>query len=85
MLDVVFNVVGNLGVFCILLAYFLIQTDRLSSEDMWYPVINLAGAVLILISLYWQPNIPSIIMELCWIGISVYGMYSIWKKRRFEG
>jgi len=80
-LDILSNIIGTAGVFCILLAYFLMQTDKISSKGIKYSAINLTGAILILISLYRHWNLPSAIIEVCWIAISVYGIYKALKKR----
>jgi peptidoglycan/LPS O-acetylase OafA/YrhL len=81
LIDYVFDGVGLVGVALILLAYFLIQSGRLTSEDLRYPVLNLVGALLLLISLLHSWNTPSVVIELCWISISVYGIVKIMRKR----
>jgi len=79
-LDLLFNSIGTAGVFCILLAYFLMQTGRVRSEGIKYSAINLTGAILILISLFRHWNLPSAIIQICWIIISFYGIYKATKK-----
>jgi hypothetical protein len=81
MVHLFFDVVGTIGVILILLAYFLIQTEKLTSDNLWYPGLNLAGAVLLLTSLYWTPNVPSIIIEICWMAISIYGIITILRRK----
>lgn len=55
----------------------MIQTGRLSSNDMAFPVTNLIGAILLFISLMYAWNLPSVIIEICWIAISIYGIFRI--------
>lgn len=74
MVQQVFNLVGSLGVFLSLVAYFLLQFDKIKSSDRIYAFLNLFGAALILVSLYDAPNLPAIIMESAWGLISVYGL-----------
>lgn len=76
-----FDAVGLVGVFLILLAYFLLQTEKISSDQLTYPVLNLMGAALILISLTQTFNLASFVIEVCWIGISVYGIVKILRRR----
>tara|TARA_B100001564_G_C20377246_1_gene550683 strand:- start:152 stop:409 length:258 start_codon:yes stop_codon:yes gene_type:complete len=73
-MDVVFNFIGFTGVACILAAYFLVQTEIISAKSLIFPFINFMGAILLLISLLWTPNIPSIIIEISWIMISLWGI-----------
>ena len=79
-LDIIFNITGIIGVSLILLAYFLLQIEKVRSDNIIYPVLNLIGASLLLISLLRFWNLPSVIIEIFWILISIYGIYKIIKK-----
>ncbi len=78
----IFDIIGTVGVTMILLGYFLVQTGRITAQDLRYPVLNLAGAVLLLISLIVHWNTASVIIELFWIMISLYGIWKILKARK---
>jgi hypothetical protein len=67
------NVVGIVGVLLILIAYCLLQAGRLSRDVLSYSIINGLGSALILFSLYFEFNLPSAIIELSWLFISIYG------------
>lgn len=69
-----FDLVGNLGVFLVVLAFYLLQTERLNSRDIRYSLLNLTGAILLLISLLVNWNLSSVIIELFWIAISLIGI-----------
>ena len=69
-----YDYVGTSGVVVILVAYFLLQTERLSSTDLSYSVVNLIGAAFIAISLLYDFNLSAFIIELFWIAISFYGI-----------
>ncbi len=75
------DAVGLVGVFLIVAAYFLIQSARLTSDMLAYPLMNLIGALLILVSLAAHWNTPSVIIELIWIGISVCGIAKILRRK----
>lgn len=81
MADFLFNMIGTVGVALIVLAYFLLEHGKLKSDQMLYPLMNLVGALLLLVSLYWTPNIPSIIIEIIWVSISIYGIMKILGKK----
>jgi hypothetical protein len=76
-LDLVFNSLGIIGVTLIIVTFYLIQSGKITSSNMVYPVGNLIGAVLHLISLYRFYNLASVIIELFWIAISLYGIAKI--------
>ncbi len=44
--------VGLLGVILIVIAYFLLQIEKIKSEQMSYSVLNGVGAAMILYSLF---------------------------------
>ena len=69
-----YDFVGTLGVTLILVAYFLLQTERLSGQSVGYSVVNLVGSLLITVSLIYDFNLSSFIIEMAWIAISLYGI-----------
>lgn len=76
--------IGTLGVLLILLAYFLLQTERLHAQAIPYSVMNLLGAALITVSLMYEFNFSAFVIEICWIAISIVGIARTVKRRRAE-
>ena len=68
------EVIGVVGVVLCIVAYFLIQSKKLSSDHLLYILLNLIGALGIMISLCYQWNLPAFLMELSWLLISLYGL-----------
>lgn len=67
--------VGFAGVAAVLLAFLLLQARRLHGNGIVYQSMNALGAAGIVLSLlFGNFNLPALLMELGWIGISVYGM-----------
>lgn len=66
--------VGNLGVLCILGTYLALQLGRMQSTGYRYSAINGLGAVLIMVSLSYDFNLSSFIIEIFWLLISVVGI-----------
>ena len=69
-----YDILGTLGVGIIILAYIMLQLERLRSEQLIYSLLNAAGAALILVSLYYDFNFPSFIVEFFWLLISLFGI-----------
>ncbi len=69
-----FNIVGTIGVATIVVTYVLLQTERIRSDQLSYSVLNAVGATLILVSLYFEWNFPSVVVESFWLVISLYGV-----------
>jgi predicted membrane protein len=69
-----FDLVGNIGVLLMVIAYLLLQLDKLSSSAVSYLLLNVAGAVLVIISLLFRFNLSAFFMEVFWLLISLYGL-----------
>ncbi len=65
------DLVGYLGAATVIGAYFLNQKGRLGSGDWRFPAMNLLGSALVLVSLLFHPNLPSVVIEVFWSAISV--------------
>ena len=69
-----YDVIGTLGVGVIVVTYFPLQIGKISSQQLIYSLLNGIGAALILISLYYDFNLPSVIVEAFWLVISIFGI-----------
>jgi hypothetical protein len=69
-----FDLVGNVGVLLMVVAYLFLQLDRLSSSAVSYLLLNAVGAVLVIISLMFRFNLSAFLMEVFWLLISLYGL-----------
>ena len=69
-----FDAIGIFGVGLTLLAYLLLQAERLESRSRAYSALNLIGSVAILTSLAFDFNLSAMLMEGCWAVISLYGL-----------
>jgi len=66
--------VGNVGVVIIVVAYLLLQLDKIRSSDLAYSVLNAVGASLIVASLIVDFNLSALLMEVFWVLISFIGI-----------
>jgi hypothetical protein len=69
-----YDLAGFVGAALMIVAYFANQQRWLRSEDWRFPGLNLLGSALILISLYFEWNFPSVVIELFWFAISLWGL-----------
>ena len=65
---------GLLGTLMILFAYFLLQSGRLRGNALPYQLMNAAGALGVLISFRYAFNLSAFLLEIAWLGISIYGI-----------
>jgi hypothetical protein len=68
------DLVGNVGVLCILATYLLLQIERIEPTSLIYSGLNALGAGMVLFSLMVEFNLSAFIIESCWLAISVFGI-----------
>ncbi len=72
----IYQWLGFVGMAFVVFAYLLLQTNKYTIHSLQYQLLNLVGAILLLISLCVHFNLGSFIIEIFWILITLYG---IWK------
>ncbi|GAB3002792.1 CBU_0592 family membrane protein [Psychrosphaera aestuarii] len=81
MIDVIFDVIGMSGTFLVVGAFFLLQLNKVAPTGLVYNMMNLAGAVLLLISLCYNFNLASFVIEIFWIAASLIGLFKYYKNK----
>ena len=76
------EIAGWGGAVLILLAYLLLSADRLTGQSRSYQVMNVLGAVGIMINGWWHGALPSTVLNVIWAAI---GMVALWKIRQKAG
>lgn len=67
------DAIGITGVLIIVVAYILMQIDRMDPKGFLFSLLNTIGAIFILISLIYDWNLASFVMEVIWLSLSIYG------------
>jgi hypothetical protein len=70
-----FDLAGFIGVLLIVVAYLLLQLDKLPSSSPRYSLLNAGGALLIIVSLIFAFNLSAFIVEAFWFLISLLGLW----------
>lgn len=74
--------IGNVGVVLIITTYLLLQVGKMQSRQVAYSLINAIGAVFVIVSLYYDFNLSSFIIEIFWLAISSIGIVRFVKQSR---
>lgn len=77
--------IGNIGVAILMVAYLLLQLNRLSGSGIVYSMLNAFGACLIVISLFANFNLSAFLIEVFWILISFIGIYRHFRSQILNG
>ena len=73
---------GYIGVMLILLAFFLLQAQRLHGNHLTYQTMNILGALGVLLSLlFGNFNLAAVMLEVAWIAVGIYGVVRNWRRR----
>lgn len=75
------DAVGVVGSLMICSAYWAVTRGRLDAEAVPYNIVNLGGATLLLISLYFRPNPGAILIEVLWVAIALTALLRISRRR----
>lgn len=77
-----YDILGTLGVAIIIVTYVLLQIERVRSDQLSYSLLNAIGASFILLSLYFNFNLPAFFVEFFWLLISLFGIGKYFLRRR---
>jgi hypothetical protein len=80
MIDILFDIIGMSGTILVVGAFFMLQLEKLTPKSLAYNLINLTGAILLLISLCYNFNLASFVIELFWIAASIIGLVKYYSK-----
>ncbi|HET7558082.1 MAG TPA: hypothetical protein VFK08_08425 [Rhodanobacteraceae bacterium] len=76
------TIVGIVGTLLVLLAFFLLQARKLHGNGAIYQLLNAFGAAAIIVSLVYEFNLASMVLEIAWLLISIYGLVVGFRHRR---
>jgi hypothetical protein len=70
-----------IGTLLVVLAYYLLQLEKVDARGLNYNLMNLFGAAFLLVSLSFTFNLASYVIEVFWIGASLIGLWKLFRKR----
>lgn len=73
--------VGLLGTVMILGGFTLLQAGKVSGTGLVYQLLNLFGALGILVSLLGKFNLSVFLLEIAWVVVSLYGIARSFRSR----
>lgn len=76
------DVIGWIGSVEVILAYALISSDKVDSKSTVYQVLNLTGAIFLIINTIYYGAYPSTAINIVWVVIAVVALWQIFFKRR---
>ena len=68
------DIIGLIGVLLLISTYGLLQFDRIDPKGFWYSFNNMIVAILVTVSLVYNFNLASMVIEIFWFSLSLYGL-----------
>lgn len=75
-------IIGLVGVGVYLGSYAAVQAGYLQADRALYPLLNIMAASCVLIELQRNYNLPSVLIQVSWIFISVCGLIRLARESR---
>ena len=75
-----YDIIGLIGVSLLISTYGLLQFDRIDPKGFWYSFNNMIVAILVTVSLLYNFNLASMVIEVFWFTLSVYGLLRYYGK-----
>lgn len=75
------EVVGWIGAILIVLAYFLVTNKKISPASHKFHLLNLIGAIGVIVNSYFHRAIPGMVLNIVWSAVAIYGIIRSTSKR----
>ncbi|WP_248959523.1 CBU_0592 family membrane protein [Sphaerisporangium perillae] len=80
------DILGMLGAGVLLYAYAMLSTRRMSGDSLAYQLLNLGGAIALMINSACHLAWPSAVLNLIWCGIGILALWRLavtrpWKRQ----
>ena len=76
------HIVGFAGMGCVVLAFWLVVSEKWKPTSLSYNLLNGLGAVLLILSLCVRFTLGSVVIEIFWIAMSAMGIAKHCKRQR---
>jgi hypothetical protein len=76
------DVIGLIGVALLITTYALLQFDRIDPKGFWYSFNNMIVAILVTVSLVYSFNLASMVIEIFWFSLSLYGVWKYYTRKK---
>ncbi len=76
------DAVGWVGSVEVVVAYALISTKKLDGESFWYQMLNLTGAIFLIVNTYYYHAYPSTFINVVWLFIAVIALSKMFFGKR---
>ena len=78
--SLLFDILGWIGAFLLLLAYALVSFRKIKPDSLAYQWMNITASILLLVNTMFYGAYPSSFVNAAWAVIAFVAIVSIWRK-----
>lgn len=76
------DALGWVGGLMVVVAYFLVSSGKVKHSSVFFQMLNLTGSVFLIINTHAKGAYPSMVVNIIWAGIAIFGFYHIWEEKK---
>jgi len=77
---ILIDIIGWTGSVCVLIAYGLLSTHKLTASSKLYQWLNIAGSICLIINTIFYNAYPSTFVNLVWLVIAIFALINIFRR-----
>jgi len=81
MIEVILEIIGWVGTFLVVLAFYLSTSNRLDVKSKSYLLMNIIGSIFVGANVLYKGAYPAVALNAVWILISLISLIKIKSKR----
>ena len=81
-MEIFSQVLGWIGTFLVVLAYYLVSTNKINATSKRYQLINLFGAIGVGFNVFHQQAWPALALQVVWAIIAIVSIIKIIRKKK---
>ncbi|OGZ17410.1 MAG: hypothetical protein A2Z78_00685 [Candidatus Nealsonbacteria bacterium RBG_13_36_15] len=84
-MNLLIEIIGWFGMGLILIAYWFISTRRIEVKSRLYQMLNLGGAIGIVINAFYHKAFPPLALNVIWATIAFWALLSVRSEKKRLG
>jgi hypothetical protein len=73
------DITGWVGSVCVLAAYGLLSTHKITSHSKLYQALNIIGSICLIINTLFYSAYPSTFVNIVWLIIAIFALINIYR------
>lgn len=76
------DITGWVGSVCVLAAYGLISSSKVTAKSKLYQWLNIAGSIFLIINTVFYTSYPSTFVNIVWLTIAIFALINIFRSKK---